>query len=87
MAQGRERRLDEAALRVPEASQIGPASHDTMSSVTTRRLAAILDVDGTLVDSNYLHVHAGVSHRLFRVQREHLDSTAIGTLAKAVPTA
>jgi HAD superfamily hydrolase (TIGR01509 family) len=55
---GREQRLDEAALRVPEALQIGLSSHDSMSSVTTRRIAAILDVDGTLVDSNYHHALA-----------------------------
>ena len=41
MGRGRERRLDEAALRVPEASQIGFASDDPMLSVTTSRLAAI----------------------------------------------
>ena len=37
-----------------------------MSSVTTRRLAAILDVDGTLVDSNYHHALAW-----YRAFREH----------------
>ena len=66
MGQGRERRLDEAALRIPEASQVGLASHESMSSVTTRRLAAILDVDGTLVDSNYHHALAW-----YRAFREH----------------
>lgn len=66
MGQVRVRRLDEAALRVPEASQIGLASHDSMLSVTTGRLAAILDVDGTLVDSNYHHALAW-----YRAFREH----------------
>jgi len=46
VGQGRERRLDEAALRIPGLHSSGLASHDSMSSVTTRRLAAILDVDG-----------------------------------------
>jgi beta-phosphoglucomutase-like phosphatase (HAD superfamily) len=66
VGQGRERRLDEAAPRILEASQIGSASHDSMSFVTTRRLAAILDVDGTLVDSNYHHALAW-----YRAFREH----------------
>ena len=37
-----------------------------MSSVTAKRLAAILDVDGTLVDSNYHHALAW-----YRAFREH----------------
>ena len=37
-----------------------------MSSVMAKRLAAILDVDGTLVDSNYHHALAW-----YRAFREH----------------